>query len=101
MTKEEYLFEPSEQEKIVRYIRKFCEPETCAAITFGNLVNNFQNRDIDESALKTLWKGGLVEPTKYESDPEDGALIEVRDGGHLHIFIFLGLLPIEWVHFDT
>lgn len=79
MTEEEYLFEPSEQDKIIRHIRKYCEPETCAAITFENLANNFENREIAESTLKALWKDGLVEPTKYESDPEDGALIEVPE----------------------
>ena len=79
MPSENVMFEPTERDRILRYVRQFCEPETCAAITFKILADQFKDRDTAASIIRVLWSEGLIEPTKYETDPEDGALFEVPE----------------------
>jgi len=64
-------------DRLLLFVRKHCQPETCAAMTFGELVNHFGDRSKAETALKQLWKMKLIAPTGAETDPEDGALFLV------------------------
>ena len=69
---------PSNRERLLRFIRRFCEPETCAALQFDQFVAEIGDRETAESTLKDLWREGYVVPTGMEIDPEDGALFEVE-----------------------
>lgn len=68
---------PSERDRLLRFIRRFCQPETCAAMRFDRFVYEIGDRESAETALKDLWLSGLILPTGTETDPEDGALFEV------------------------
>ena len=68
---------PNDRERILRFIRRFCKPETCAALQFERFISEIGNRESAELVLKDLWKKGFVLPTNSEIDPEDGALFEV------------------------
>lgn len=68
---------PNNSDRLLRYIRRFCEPETCAAIQFSQFAQELGDLNAAEKALKDLWNRGLVSPTRTEIDPEDGALFEV------------------------
>ena len=69
---------PSNRERMLLFVRYFCEPETCAALEFRSLVNEMGDRESAELALKELWHSGFIMPTGVEADPEDdGALFEV------------------------
>lgn len=73
------MFKPTQRDRILRFVRQFCEPETCAAITFDILADQFEDRHTAEIVIKELWKEDMVVPTKYEADPEDGALFDVPE----------------------
>jgi len=68
---------PSKRERLLRFVRRFCQPETCAALQFESFVAEIGDRESAELALKELWHLGYVVPTGTEIDPEDGALFEV------------------------
>jgi HJR/Mrr/RecB family endonuclease len=68
---------PSKRERLLRFVRRFCQPETCAALQFDRFVAEIGDRESAELALKELWRSGYVVPTGTEIDPEDGALFEV------------------------
>lgn len=68
---------PNERDRLLRFVRRFCEPETCAALQFETFVNEIGDRSAAERVLKEMWRGGFVVPTNSEVDPEDGALFEV------------------------
>jgi len=68
---------PNDRERILRFIRHFCEPETCRALQFERFIPEIGSRESAEQVLKELWQKGLVQPTNAEIDPEDGALFEV------------------------
>lgn len=68
---------PNNPERLLRYIRRFCEPETCGAIQFKQLVKKLGDLNTAGKALKDLRNRDLIAPTGTEIDPEDGALFEV------------------------
>ena len=68
---------PNERDRLLRFVRRFCEPETCAALQYETFVNEIGDRGAAERVLKEMWRGGLVMPTNSETDPEDGTLFEV------------------------
>ena len=77
MNTESEIDSPSKRERLLRFIRRFCQPETCAALQFDRFVTEIGDRESAEIALKGLWRSGYVVPTGSEIDPEDGALFEV------------------------
>lgn len=85
--------DPTDPERLLRYIRRLCEPETCAAMQFSQFIQELGGQNTAEKALKDLWSRGLVSPTRTEIDPEDGALFEVlvpelkiQSETHLNLF---------------
>jgi len=68
---------PTDRERILLFIRHFCEPETCRALQFERFIPEIGSRESAERVLKELWQKGLVHPTNVEIDPDDGALFEV------------------------
>jgi hypothetical protein len=68
---------PNKRERLLRFIRRFCEPETCAAIEFKDFVSEIGDRESAEGALKELWRSGYVVPMASEIDLVDGGLYEV------------------------
>jgi hypothetical protein len=65
---------PSRRERLLRFFRRFCQPETCAALQFERFVAEIGDRASAELALKELWRSGYIVPTETEIDPDDGAL---------------------------
>ena len=78
MNMESEVGSPSIRERMLLFVRHFCEPETCAALKFEIFVSEIGDRESAELALKELWHSGFIMPTGVEADPEDdGALFEV------------------------
>ena len=71
------LCTPNNRDLLLRFICHFCEPETCAAMEFGQFAEKIGNPQVAEKVLKELWAEGLISPTNTEIDLEDGALFEV------------------------
>lgn len=72
---------PTTREDLLRLIRRYCEPETCAAIEVGWLQEHLGEHRDAASSVRELWAEGLIEPTFAEADPEDGALFRVPEFG--------------------
>ncbi len=70
---------PNQRERILKFIRQFCEPEACAAMQFHQFANELGDRKSAEKVLKELWYADFVAPTNTENDPEDGALFTVQE----------------------
>jgi len=68
---------PSNRDLLLRFIRRFCEPETCKAMSFKMFIDEIGNPQIAEKALKELWFDGLVVPTGTELDAKNRELINV------------------------
>lgn len=77
MTIKQSINTPNDRDRILRYIRRFCQPETCNALQFDAFISEIGNRRSAEAIIRELWQNGLVNPTDAEIDPEDGALFKV------------------------
>lgn len=77
MKKKQNINSPSDRDRILRFIRRFCKPETCRALQFEAFFSEIGSHESAEKIIKELWNNGYVSPTNAEIDPEDGALFEV------------------------
>jgi len=52
---------PNDRERILRFIRRSCKPETCRALQFERFISEIGNRESAEKVLKDLCGVGDVE----------------------------------------